>query len=258
MLKSISIEKMFNQHSFYDRFPLVKKAGFDHLEFCLWSHLDIVRIKELIDEYSLHIACISGDEEYSITVPEERSRFLEHLEKSLATAKELRCGNLYIHSNAIGQNGAMSAKGLDYSNHTRIAAATRALLEGARLAEKYGIVLQLEPVSTHVLPNYYMDTTASAGDVVRVIDSPNVRLLYDVYHMQMTEGNITHTLRRYGQIVGYVHIADVPARHEPGTGEINFIHFKSVLDEIGYKGFVGFELTPSGDMDACVQALHDF
>ena len=103
-----------------------------------------------------------------------------------------------------------------------------------------------------------MNTTVSAADVICVVDSPNVLLLYDIYHMQMMEGDFTRTLERYRQIIGYVHIADSPGRHEPGTGEINFQYFKKLLDTIEYTGIIGFELTPSGKVEECMRILHDF
>ena len=79
------------------------------------------------------------------------------------------------------------------------------------------------------------------------MESRWIRILYDIYHMQIMEGNIIDTLRNYIDLIGYIHIADVPGRHEPGTGEINFPNVMTALRELGYDGFVGFELSPLQD-----------
>jgi hydroxypyruvate isomerase len=80
---------------------------------------------------------------------------------------------------------------------------------------------------------------------VRKIKHPNIRVLYDAYHMQIMEGNIIQTLRNNMDAIGYVHIADVPGRHEPGTGELNFKNIFKTLNELKYDGKVGFEFEPT-------------
>ena len=82
---------------------------------------------------------------------------------------------------------------------------------------------------------------------------------FDLFHMQQMEGDLTHSLRRNADIIGYIHIGDVPDRHEPGTGEINHDFIKRVLfDELHYDGMVAFELSPLTTMEACVEAMHAF
>ena len=258
MIKSVSIEKMFVDLPLYDRFAAVRKFGFHYLEFGLWAPLDISRLRELQQEQQMNIACISGDQDYSIIAPAERNAFLDFLEQSIQVALKLDCRNLYIHSDALGENGKMSTSGEALSDFTKISAATRALMDASVLAEKYGVYLQLEPVSTYVKPGYFMHTTASAGELIRVIDSPNLRLLYDIFHMQMMEGDFTRSVTKYADILGYIHIADTPDRHEPGTGEINFRYFRALLESVGFDGILGFELTPKADINECMKVIHDF
>ena len=86
-----------------------------------------------------------------------------------------------------------------------------------------------------------------------------IRDRYDIYHMQLMEGDLVNTLRRNADIIGYIHIGDVPGRHEPGTGEINYPYLKHVLvDELGFDGIFAFELSPLTTMDACLEAMHAF
>lgn len=257
MIKSVSIEKLFTDRPFYDRFRAVRDAGFDHLEFTVWTQYDLDRVDALLKEFGLTLASMSGDRAHSIIHPDERQPFLDFLAQSLDAANRLRCGHLVIHSNAIDETGKMSER--TFSNYAKIASATRTLMEAAKMAESAGVTLLLEAVSTTVKAGYYLHTSESTGDIVRVVDSPRVRLLYDVYHMQLMEGNITNTLRKYHDILAYVHIADVPGRHEPGTGEINFASVKKVLfGELGFAGVVGFEMGPAGELAECVRAMREF
>ena len=153
----------------------------------------------------------------------------------------------------------MCTDGNELNDRTKIASATKNLVRACEVAEAGGITLQLEPVSTYAKPGYYMTTSASAGDIIRVVNSPNLKLLYDVFHMQLMEGDLVNTIRKNADIIGYVHIGDVPDRHEPGTGEVNYDYIKHVLiDELHYDGIFAFELSPATTMEACIQAMHAF
>ena len=144
----------------------------------------------------------------------------------------------------------MCTDGNDLNDRTKIACATKNLLEISKIAEAEGLYLQVEPVSTYAKPGYYMTTSDSAADIIRVVGSPNVKLLYDIYHMQLMEGDLVNTLRRNADIIGYIHIGDVPGRHEPGTGEINYRFLFEHLDRIGYQGWIGCEYKPATTTEA--------
>ena len=114
-----------------------------------------------------------------------------------------------------------------------------------RRAEKAKVTLLLEALNTRVdHPGNFLSSTRQAAELAGPMESPWIKILYDIYHMQIMEGNIIDTLRKYIDLIGYIHIADVPGRHEPGTGEINFPNVMIALRELGYDGFVGFELSP--------------
>ena len=100
-----------------------------------------------------------------------------------------------------------------------------------------------------------MTTSASAAEIIRVVDSPRLKLLYDIYHMQLMEGDLANTIRANADVIGYIHIGDVPGRHEPGTGEINYKKVIRHLEECGYTGRVGYELFPLTDTAAAVKAI---
>ena len=120
------------------------------------------------------------------------------------------------------------------------------------------MTLALEPLNTAVdHPGYFLTSSAEGFDIVDAVDSPNVKLLYDVYHQQITKGNIVQTVTENVERIGHVHLADVPKRHEPGTGELNYAHILSVLDDAGYDGYVGCEFSPVGSPEGAVAKVCD-
>lgn len=257
MKKSICIEKIFLEVPFYDRFKLVKDAGFDYVEFWTWEDKDLDRVAALLKEYHSQVASISGDKIFSPIINEERAPYLEYLARSLKAAQVLKCKHVVIHSNGIDK-GKVTNDGATVSYAKKVASMTRTLGEAARLAEQAGVTLVLEAVNTYSMPGYFLNTTVEAGDIVRVIGSPNLKILYDIWHMQQMEGNMVHYLTQYSDVLGYVHIGDAPERHEPGTGEINFERIKRTLKSLGYDGIFGFELVPSESSVKCCDLLKAF
>lgn len=257
MKKSICIEKIFLEVSFYERFKCVKDAGFEYVEFWTWEDKDVDRVIALLGEHNLKVASISGDRIYSLIINEERGQYLEYLAKSLGVAQRLKCKHVVVHSNGIDK-GKVTNDGSTLSYAKKVASMTRALGEAARLAEDAGVTLVLEAVNTYSMPGYFLNTTMEAGDIVRVVGSPNLKILYDIWHMQQMEGNMVYFLTRYIDVLGYVHIGDAPERHEPGTGEINFNKIKAVLKSLGYDGMFGFELVPAGSSVQCCEILKAF
>ena len=124
------------------------------------------------------------------------------------------------------------------------------------LGEKWGVTLNLEPlnvVTDH--PGNFLTRTQTAAELVRLIGSSRVRVLYDVYHMQLNEGCLCETIARYGDTFGHIHVADVPGRHEPGTGEIAYGRVYAALEAAGYDGLLGYELFPAADTASAVRAI---
>ena len=115
-----------------------------------------------------------------------------------------------------------------------------------RLAE-VGVQLVLEPINTRSVPGFFLTGSRQAIDVLDAAGEGNAFLQYDVFHMQIMEGDLAATIERLLARIGHLQIADVPDRHEPGTGEVNFDFLLAHLDRIGYSGWVGCEYNPRGD-----------
>ena len=114
------------------------------------------------------------------------------------------------------------------------------------MAEQAGVDLYLEPLNvTTDHPGNFLRDTRTAAELVRLVGSPRLRVLFDLYHMQLSEGHLCDTIRQYADTFGHVHAADAPGRHEPGTGEIAFPRVYQALEQAGYTGFVSYELFPA-------------
>jgi len=113
----------------------------------------------------------------------------------------------------------------------------------------------MEPLNTMVdHAGYFLASTDEGFEFIRRIGSPAVKLLFDIYHQQITEGNLINNITRHVDLIGYLHVADVPGRHEPGTGEINYLNVLRAAKGAGYTGLVGLEYEPSGEPMASLKA----
>jgi hydroxypyruvate isomerase len=116
----------------------------------------------------------------------------------------------------------------------------------ARELARHGLTLVIEPINARDIPGYFLNTQAEGHAIRKEIGEPNLKVQMDFYHAQITEGDLTMTLRNNFEGVGHIQIASVPARHEPDEGEVNYPHLFRLLDELGYAGWVGCEYRPRG------------
>ncbi|KRT35038.1 TIM barrel protein [Acetomicrobium hydrogeniformans] len=245
VIKVLCIETLFNDYPFEDRFYLTKKHGFDYVEFWSWADKDISRIKELCDVNNLKVAAFSGDQNYSLLDKSEQDNYIRFAKNSIEIAKYLNSNYLVLHSNPLDNNGNV-LKTYDYiDNDNKILNIIDTLKALVPIAEDAGILLVLEPLNSIIdhLGNFLTHTEDSVK-IIEAVGSPNIKILYDIYHMQIMEGNLINTIKKYVNMIGHIHIADVPGRHEPGTGEINYSNIFKCLNSINYSSTVGFELYP--------------
>ena len=256
MKKSVCIEMIYREVNFYERFSLAKKDGFEFVEFWSWEDKNLDRIKQICQDLSLKVASFSGDKEFNLIDINEQDEYIEFIEKSIDTAKYLNCSTLVIHSNALGENGIVVNSYDNISNEGKFINMERTLLKLKPIAEKAEITLVLEPLNIWV--DHVGNALTNTADTVRLLEKINsnyIKMLYDVYHMQIDEGNIIATLKNNIDYIGYIHVADVPGRHEPGTGEINFSNVFKALNEIKYNQVVGFELSPKVNSETAIEVI---
>ncbi len=250
------IETIYTELPWQERFQAAKRDGFDAVEFWSWTDKDLNEIKQLAQEADIPISGFNGDADFSLIDPTQKEQYMEFLKRSLDAANQIGAGSVTIHSNALGDGGVVVNHYTELSDTVKICSMYDMLLDVAKLAEESGITCNLEGlnVTTDHVGNF-LQSTQMAAEMIRLVGSPSVKILYDIYHMQLNEGSICDTITAYSDTFGHVHIADAPGRHEPGTGEINYPNVIKHLEEVGYQGYVGCELFPKNSSEEAVKAI---
>lgn len=257
--RSINLEVIYFEQPFEERFAAAKRDGFTSIEFWGWEDKNLDQVKNLLETNGLKITGMGGDGPYSMCEPAEKKEYIAYVERAIEAAKKVGCPSLIIHSDAL-QASPQYAKPLqkDYSFTTKICTMFDTLKTIAPMAEKAGITFVLE--SLNAVKDHcgnFLKDTGTAGDLVRAVGSPNVKILYDAYHMYLEEGKICETLKANMDVIGYIHIADAPGRNEPGTGAINYRNVLDCLAGLGYDGAVGFELYPANGTAKAITAIKE-
>ncbi len=257
MKYSLCIEMLYQDSSFYEKFAKASSDGFEYCEFWRWKDKDWEKTKNEIGKAGIKISAFSGDDDFSSSDPDDNDAYISFISRSIEKARSINCPNLVIHSDALNPaDGSAKQFKKNLSAENKLINLYEVLKKCSIPASENGITLVLEPLNTIVdHKNYFLSDPDTSFDLVRSVGSPNVKLLYDVYHMQIMKGNITERLVNNIDVIGYIHVADVPGRHEPGTGEINYANVFKALKDSHYSGFAGFELSPLCDDKKAVEAI---
>ncbi len=233
---SACIEMLFPERPFLERVDATAEAGLTAFEFWGWRDKDLDAIVERQQASGLRVSSISAEPNWVLADPAQHGAFLAGLEPSFAAARKLGCSTLIVLTGN-ERPGVPRAEQID--------AVVNVLRQAAPLAERAGMTLALEPLNPLVDHPGYLLTHADEGfAILDRVGSPAVKLLFDIYHQQVTEGNLTQRLTEHIDQIAHIHVADVPGRHEPGTGEINYRFVLEQVARAGYNGFVGLEFHP--------------
>jgi len=251
-----NINTLYTELPWNERFAAAKADGFDCVEFWEWRAIDMAETAAAAKKAGIGISGFNGDTDYSLIDPAHKKPYLEYLKQSMDAAKTLGAPSVTIHSNALGEGGVVVNPYDSLSDTVKLCAMFDTLKEAAALAERSGIRVNLEGLNVYTdHAGNFLKSTKMGAEMCRMIGSPYLKILYDVYHMQINEGRLCDTLSEYIDCIGHVHIADTPGRHEPGTGEINYGFVLTHLKKLGYSGIVGCELFPKTDTAAAVKAI---
>lgn len=247
----VCIDLVFTDRSPLEAIDAVAVAGIPAIEFWGWRDKDLDAIADRAKSRRLEIAAMSLDPAVRILDGDAVDGFLASVEESLAAARRIGCRRLVVHVQPVPRGAGPSRladPGREPVLRTQRANIAAALKRAAPLAEAAGVVLMLEPLNVTVdHAGYCLSTSGDAAEVLREVASPAVKLLFDVYHMQISEGNLIGNLTANADLLAHLHVADVPGRHEPGTGEIAFPNVLAAVRSAGYRGCVGMEMVPTGD-----------
>jgi hydroxypyruvate isomerase len=239
-----NLSMLFNEVDFLDRFERAAKAGFKGVEFLFPYEWDKEQLAELLQKHGLEqvlhnlppgnwtagergIACLPGRE----------GEFQEGVGLAIEYAKALNCPRL---------NCLMGIPPQDVPADKARGALVGNLRFAAEALAKEGIQLLIEAINGYDMPGFYLQRTSEALKLMDEVAHPNIWFQYDIYHMQVMEGNLTKTIRDNLARIAHMQLADNPGRHEPGTGEINFENLFRFIDEAGYQGWIGCEYKPAG------------
>lgn len=230
-----------------DRFRAAGRAGFARVEILFVHELDPAAVERALRELGLELVLFDprpGDwskgERGLLSLPGRETEFLETVREAVRAAQRLGTRRL----NALA---GIPPPGVAREDARRTAIAN--LRAAAPLAAAAGMTLLIEAINTIDIPGYFASTAGIAADLVESADSPNVRLQLDQYHVGMMGEDPRAVLRRHFPLVAHVQIADVPGRHQPGTGQQPIAAFLSDLDELRYTGSVGLEYRPQGSTE---------
>ena len=233
-----NVEMWWKKLSFIDRIHAAADAGFDAIEFWPWRGKDIDAIAKVCKERGIEVAQFTA---WGFTPgmnnPKNHEAFVIEIEASCKIAHKLDCKRMTV---VCGND----QKGMSQEEmHKHI---ITGLKLAAPIAEREGVMLIIEPMNIRVdHPGHCLYGSEDAVSICREVDSPMVKINWDLYHMQISEGDLCGHLRDGFDQVGYVQLADHPGRHEPGTGEIQYARVFKELADLGYTGPIGVECSPA-------------
>jgi hydroxypyruvate isomerase len=243
-----NLTMLFNEVPFLDRFAAAANAGFKAVEFLFPYAFSISDIQQRLKDNDLQIVLHNlpagnweGGERGIACLPDRISEFREGVPRAIEYAKALNVPQLNC---LVGiPTAGVSAE-----------QARTTIVENLRFAaealKKEGIKLLVEPCNSYDIPGFALNRSKDGLDVIRAVGSDNLFLQYDIYHMQRMEGELAATIKKNLPQIAHIQLADNPGRNEPGTGEINYPFLFSLLDSIGYQGWIGCEYKPLNGTDA--------
>jgi hydroxypyruvate isomerase len=226
----------------FDRcLEIVAEAGYQGVEltgqFQKWSSDETRRVMAKVRALGLTFDMLSGVKA-GFADPSGAAEFMAQATAQIKAAKELESPQINLKSGNRIDN---------VSRSVQHAASIENLKRAADLAAANQVQIVVEPIDPLENPNMYLTSVSEAFEIIRAVDSPQVRVLYDFYHEQRAYGNLIEKLEQNIDLVGLVHIADVPGRHEPGTGEIDYANIYRKLGQLKYNKFITMEFYPTQD-----------
>ena len=239
-----NIAFLFAELPFLERIPAAKEAGFDKVECHFPYEFSISALKDSLSEAGVRMTGLNtppgerSQGEFGFAgVPGAEDRFRRDFAQALEYATALGVSVIHMMAGAVSMMDR--AEGLKTY--------TANLKAAVRQAAGTGLTLLLEPLNTRDNPGYLVSRSDEIADIIAEIEEPTVKLLFDVYHVQIMEEDLIKRIQRHQPIIGHVQIAGVPDRSEPDAeNEVNYPAILRELDRAGYKGLIGLEYRPRG------------
>ena len=253
---SVMLWTVFNDLPFEERLAKVAEAGYTNIElvgeYAKWTPADFDRANAARRKLGIHFDTTAGLKN-GVANPAQRDAPVEELRQALVPMESLDCPAMILMSGNIvpGLTGEQQHQSCIDSLKAGVK-----VVEGKQINGQ-PVRLLLENIDQEENPHYYLKSSAEGMDIVRAVNHPQVQFLYDMFHEQIFEGNLIEKLEKNIDVIGLIHIADVPGRHDPGTGEINYANIYKKLAQLNYRRMVAMEFKPTGDAVAALRAAKD-
>ena len=246
---SVCLETIFNTLPFTERIERAAACGASAVEFWSWKDKDLDAIARTKEAAGVDVAGFVALSRNRPNDPAARDGAADELLVAIETAREIGAGALTIQAD----------REIDgVPRRTQLESLTELLAAAAPAAEKAHVALLLEPLNVRTdHPDALLSTTEDTIAIVKNVDRPNVKMLFDIYHQYITEGTVHDSIESNIDRIGHFHLADVPGRGEPGTGAVDFAEILKLIESLDYNGFIGLEFFPSSDHAEAVKSVID-
>ena len=237
-----NLSMMFNEVPFPERFAAAAKAGFTAVEFLFPYDYTPAEVAGWLKSNGLKNALFNmppGNwamgERGIASIPGREDEFMAGVDRALEYARALGTPTIHAMAGMLPAGADREAYRATYIDNLGLA---------AKKLAKEGLTLVIEPINTRDMPGYFLNYQADAHAIREEVGEPNLKVQMDFYHAQIMDGDLSMTFKKYFEHIGHIQIASVPERHEPEEGEVNFPHLFRLLDDMGYRGYVGCEYRP--------------
>jgi 2-dehydrotetronate isomerase len=248
-----NLTMMYTELGFLDRFAAAARDGFTAVEYLFPYEHPAATLAALLKEHGLRQVLFNappGDwkaGERGITaLPGREQEFRDGFVRALEYARVLQCPRIHCMA-------GLAHAGVDRARLLGVYTAN--LAWAAEKARAAGVAVLIEPIALRNIPGFFLNRQAEAHAIVSEIGAPNLKILMDLFHCQVEEGDLAIKIRKYvadptQTRVGHFQVAGVPERHEPDTGEIRYEYLFDLIDELGYDGWIGCEYAPAAGTSA--------
>jgi hydroxypyruvate isomerase len=240
-----NLSMMFNEVPFLDRFALAAKAGFRGVEFLFPYEHPAAEIAARLKDNGLQQVLFNapaGDfakgERGMAAIPGKQAAFRDSIKLALEYATTLACPRLHIMA-------GLKPEGVAHDTLTAVYGAN--LAYAAEECAKVGVKPIIEPINHRDIPGFFLNTTDQAAAIIAAVGSEKLGMQFDLYHCQITEGDVVKRVEKHLPLIAHMQVADTPGRHEPGTGEVNWPFVFKTIDALGFRGWIGCEYRPAGE-----------
>ena len=254
MKLSLCLEMLFTDRPFIERLTIASQLGYHAIEFWDWRDKDLPAIADAAARLGLTVAAMSGNRRHALVDTHAGVELIEEMDEVFTAAAQLNCSRIMMLSDVLTDDGS-AVPTPQRPAEEKIKSMVENLHALAGRAEAEKVTLLLEPLNTALdHRGCFLDDSALGVEIVKSVNSPQVKLLYDIYHMSMMGEDVLSEIDKNLEWIGYFHVADQPGRYQPGTGKIDYQAVNTLLRRTRYEGFIGMEFSALGPDEQAAKA----